>query len=281
MPIGDEARRVLDTDQSAGYVRMIASTKDDLLSRSFFIPMPQIPLTPFSYFDLLDACALQGCPVCRLETRVVRNYLDSMLYENVNDPGTQDALCRSRGLCREHAWLLTDIGSSPALGIAILYRRVAREVDEELKQIQPASSTTSVRQRSKKPLGNRIAAVAERIAGRLKPRHSCPACAQRDKMIDFALRAMLEALGTGDERMRNALRESHGICRPHLMRAFLLARGETSVQSMQLLAREKLEQLIHDLDEFIRKNDYRFQDEGFGKEGDSWRRVLAWMTGEK
>jgi hypothetical protein len=36
-----------------------------------------------------------------------------------------------------------------------------------------------------------------------------------------------------------------------------------------------------ELNEFIRKNDYRFTEEGMGKEGDSRRRILAWMAGEQ
>jgi len=43
--------------------------------------------------------------------------------------------------------------------------------------------------------------------------------------------------------------------------------------------REKLEALHTELAELIRKNDYRFMKEGFGKEGDSWLRAVAMMVG--
>jgi hypothetical protein len=238
--------------------------------------MTETRLTPFSYFDLLEACVLPGCPVCRLEAKIVGNYLDVMLYENVNDPDTQAALCKSRGLCREHAWLLTEISSSPALGIAILYRSVAREIRGELtREITPETGRPAAGKIKKAPAGT------NRMIRSLEPQGKCPACDHRDKLVDFALNAMLEALDRGDERMRASLRKSQGICRPHLLRALTLAKTVQSSKELETAAAEKLDLLLHDLDEFIRKNDYRFTHEGFGAEGDSWRRILGWMTGEK
>ena len=39
------------------------------------------------FFDLLEACAETGCPVCRLSLITARRYLADILYEFVNDPG--------------------------------------------------------------------------------------------------------------------------------------------------------------------------------------------------
>jgi|GEM_PF-2404424 len=36
----------------------------------------------------------------------------------------------------------------------------------------------------------------------------------------------------------------------------------------------------YDLREYIRKNDYLFQNEEFGQEGDAWRRAVAFFAGE-
>ena len=238
-------------------------------------------LTPFSYFDLLDACNLPGCPVCRLASEIVQNYLDANLYENVNDPDTQAALRRSKGYCHAHSWLLTKTSASPALGVAILYRQAAQEVLEALGpprsgDIPQADSASSGGRARRKSSG-----VFDNILGRLKPQAHCPACAHRDKMIEFILKTMLEALDRGDDRLRSGLAASDGLCLPHLRRVLELSQSQPASDFLRRQAGEKLAALIGELNEFIRKNDYRFTGEGMGKEGDSWRRILAWMAGEQ
>jgi hypothetical protein len=243
--------------------------------------MTEKTLTPFSYFDLLDACSVPGCPVCRLESEIVQNYLDANLYESVNDPDTQAALRRSKGYCHAHSWILTKTSASPALGIAILYRQVAQDVLEALGPPQSGESAPADVPPSGGRLRRKAAGVFDNIVRRLKPQTQCPACAHRDKMIEFILKTMLEALDRGDDRMQSALAASGGLCLPHLRRTLEISKSQTASDFLRRQAGEKLAALIRELNEFIRKNDYRFTSEGMGKEGDSWRRILAWMAGER
>jgi len=90
---------------------------------------------------------------------------------------------------------------------------------------------------------------------------------------------MLDALNA--ERLRTAFQVSAGLCLPHLRRAFQLARDEATFETLVTLTRDRLTALRAELDEFIRKNDYRFRDEGFGPEGDSWRRAIAQIVGRE
>lgn len=243
--------------------------------------MAEKTLTPFSYFDLLDACGLAGCPVCRLASEIVQNYLDTNLYESVNDPDTQAALRLSKGYCHAHSWLLTKTSASPALGVAILYRQAAQEVLEALGPPRSGDSTQAEVPTSGGRARRKSSTTSERIAGRLKPQAQCPACTHRDKMLEFILKTMLEALGRGDDRLQSALKASDGLCLPHLRRALEISKSQTTPDFLLQQAGEKLSVLIGELNEFIRKNDYRFTGEGMGKEGDSWRRILAWMAGEQ
>ena len=43
--------------------------------------------------------------------------------------------------------------------------------------------------------------------------------------------------------------------------------------------RRSLDNLLDELDEFIRKQDYRFADEKIGAEGDSWMRAIRMIAG--
>jgi hypothetical protein len=242
--------------------------------------MAKQKLTPFSFFNLVEACAQPGCPFCRLETRIDQRYLDDILYEKVNDPGTQEAFRKSLGLCREHAWQLTDTSKSAALGIAILYRQILRDITKDGNPTQSLSLT------SPEKLVHHVkkvekSASTEKLTRCLNPRTACPACTHRDEMVGFAIQSMLEAMERKDERIQAALQGSDGICRPHLLKIYSVTKNADAVYFLQSLSREKLESLLHELDEFIRKNDYRFQGEGMGKEANSWMRILGWMIGER
>ncbi|MBI3763863.1 MAG: hypothetical protein HY260_18620, partial [Chloroflexi bacterium] len=72
-----------------------------------------------------------------------------------------------------------------------------------------------------------------------------------------------------------------GLCLAHLRRALELTRSESAFETLVTLERERLTAFLAELDEFLRKNDYRFRDEGFGPEGNSWRRAIAWIVGQE
>ena len=239
--------------------------------------MKKIP--PFSYFDVLEACTQPGCPFCRLAEKSVNGYLDALLYEQVNDPGTREALSYSQGFCNEHAHRLPDVNMGASLGIAIIYRDLVNQVAGEIEKAHYA--LPSKLQQVQESLDRDKPAVATEATVRsLRPRARCPACAHRDAMETIALAAMLDAL-PNDERMRTALKSTSGVCLPHLRRAFELTRTEAAFAVLRDIAQAKVKTLLGELDEFIRKNDHRFNKEEFGPEGDSWRRAFAWIVGQK
>jgi hypothetical protein len=57
-----------------------------------------------SFYDLSNALPQPGCAVCRLKAAATQRYLDSMLWESVNDPGLRHDIRQARGFCHEHAW---------------------------------------------------------------------------------------------------------------------------------------------------------------------------------
>jgi len=233
-----------------------------------------------SYFDVLEACAEPGCPLCRLSERKVNRYLDGIMYEYVNDPGTRGQLRRSLGYCNEHAWRLPETGGGPALGIAIIYRDLAGQALSRLENPRYAAPRRFSLRRLVEVLDrDRPTAATESVLRRLE--EQCPACAHRDTMEDIALIAVLEALARGDERMQTALNASSGLCLPHLRRALELVRDEVAFECLAKIAQEKLAALNDELGELLRKSDYRFNKGDFGPERDSWRRAIAWVAGSR
>src|SRR5438067_7292585 len=83
------------------------------------------------YYELLDACKKGGCPLCTMALDTVARYLDILIYENVNDPQTRDAVVAARGYCNGHSWQLRAT-SGAAFGTALMYRDVLQHVAEEI-----------------------------------------------------------------------------------------------------------------------------------------------------
>ena len=210
------------------------------------------------YSELLKACAQPGCPLCRMSLEAVRRYLASTMYEFVNDGGVRAALRAARGYCNRHAWMVTE-GYGVVLGVAVVQRDL---IDATLE------ATESVPQRQGGP----------KIARRLRPTADCPACTHQRRMDDIAIQTLLKYLDDPD--MASAL-EGTCLCLPHLARALELVQNSDQLELLLRFQRKSLLELRGELSELIRKHDYRFVDEGFGPEGDSWLRATGIVSGER
>lgn len=215
------------------------------------------------YFELLDACNREGCPLCYLAYQSAQRHLQSFLREFVTDPEIRAELRSARGYCQEHAWQLAQMQGSP-LSIAILYQDVLTSILRALTDI---------------PSGRRSHQRAQKLEAQLQPTAQCPACQQRRTQEDIVLETLLKHIH--DDRVGAALDQSSGLCLPHLVRALTQVKKDRTLQRLVALQTNKLAELQGELAEFIRKNDYRFRDEGFGPEADSWRRAISIVSGER
>lgn len=113
-------------------------------------------------------------------------------------------------------------------------------------------------------LGTRLEAAS---STRVRPR-LCPACATEE---ETAARA-LKTLHRRRREVAAALEGAPGLlCVDHLD---ALPRGP-----LKTLFGARLEALVAELDEFIRKQDYRFRSEGVGEERDAWLRAIRALGG--
>jgi len=227
---------------------------------------------------LLEACREPGCPVCRLEQRSVERYLDSQFYESVNSPAWRDRLRASLGFCHEHAWLAADQRLGDALGFAIIYRDVVNSVLTRLQDgVPPRSSRRSMTLLRRIP--EQVRNIVERVLHALTPQKHCPACQHRSEMTRINISELVRELE--EPEMADSLRASDGLCLPHLRQALEQVKNVSACERLLAIHREKLEGLKAELAEFIRKNDYQFVEEGFGKEGDAWLRAVSMIVGSR
>jgi hypothetical protein len=236
--------------------------------------------------DLLDALRQGACPLCVLLERTERKAVDLFLYDQVNDISRRDALRASRGLCLLHSSMLAE-GRS-ALGVAIVSRDVLRAMTAELETgsnrqerkeadeqaAQP--SETSVTSVAKKYLSGIFGQAGAQLAGRIEPQAGCPMCAERPRIEAPLIMGLLHNLR--DDSFAAAFEASAGLCRVHLASTL---RAADAAAARSLAARQAViwRRLEADLDEFIRKHDYRFQGEAFEVERDVWRRALQTTSG--
>jgi hypothetical protein len=231
----------------------------------------------FTAFDLLDACREPGCPICRLEDRYVKSYIQHLFDESVNDLDLRRKLRLNRGFCAEHAWLAADEKLGDRLGFALIYKDV---INDTLRQLKKELKTPSRGWR--KLLGiipYRKITLMDGAADALTPRAGCPACQAREKALCIMVSAIVEK-GSA-RKMLPALVKSEGLCFPHLRSVLQASKNTNLCQELITLHLEKWNSVHKHLGEIIRKSDYRFADEVPGKEAGAWRRAVEIASGRK
>ena len=222
------------------------------------------------YFELVEAQALPGCPICRLASKATDRYLDSLLYEAVLDPDVRAKLKNAQGFCSRHAEMLRR-RPGRALGVALIYRDIIRSIFEHLERgdYRPSPSIVD------RLLGRERGAAA--AARSLAPGGRCPACIIEDQSENAYLELMLAHIE--DDTLHRAYAEGEGLCLPHLIAAL---ERVSSARAFQRLVEPQIERyriMLRDLDEFIRKHDHRLRGEKFGEEGDVWLRAMNAVLG--
>jgi len=150
-----------------------------------------------TFYDVLESLAKPGCAICALVARTRWRYLDSLAYENVNDPGIRAKLRESFGFCNRHAWYFVE-NVREVFGAAIIYRDI-------LHTVQAMT------------IGNPGRSV-------LEPTGICPACSAEWQSAEDALLVIADAIGESD--LRAALEASDGLCGHHLLQAMAIMRSD-------------------------------------------------------
>jgi hypothetical protein len=116
------------------------------------------------------------------------------------------------------------------------------------------------------------------LAQELESHGSCLACDIGNGTVKRFTELLLQDMH--DEELQKLLLQSGGLCLPHLRTALSNNKRARTQDVLISLHREAWQKIMGELEEFIRKNDYRFQDEKMTpEEGTSWSRVLDLVVG--
>lgn len=223
--------------------------------------------------ELKRALAVAGCPLCRAGEDGVERYLRFILHEFVNDPATRSRLADAWGFCRRHAWHFLRLewatmrdGLSTAVISEALVKSAEEVLDGYLRDAAPAA-------RGKRGMRAKL----EKLLRALTPTGVCPACDLQARHEAYTLTVLLTVLE--EAAWRERLSRSDGLCLFHLRRALAGKEAGDRVQWIVEDHRRRLRELLTDLEEYIRKHDYRFSHEPYGQERDAMVRGTAALAG--
>lgn len=214
-----------------------------------------------TYFNLLEALK-EGCPICFLVRKTTYKFMDDFLYENVNDPGLRQEIKVSQGFCNLHAWQLQKLGGG--FGQAIVYSDLMNVVLKQLKEIDKTGSFKE---------------LLKRINPKAATSKICLFCKQEKDAQERYISVFWESFD--DPEFSCHYKNSFGLCLPHLALALKKCKNKKFGKELIDIETGNISGLISELREFMRKHDYRFSKEKFGKEGDSWIRAIEKFIGKE
>ena len=229
--------------------------------------------------DLLHAMREHGseCPVCHLTQRAVSGHLNKFSYESVNDPGVRTPLRKAFGFCAPHnrEWL----AQQDMLGTAIIYRDVFLYAQKLLAPfgVSPDEAGHASRQGSDGGLLGALRNILRRgrlvrgsevgsgLAAALEPREACPACRHSVEVERRLVRSWAQAVEHADFIDAYVAHEA-GLCLPHLRAVLQVVSSSQLALTLVQAQSNKWTRTCAELDEVIRKFDYRYTAESKGDE---------------
>lgn len=228
-----------------------------------------------AYFQLYEAMAEEGCPVCRCLRRDTFRFLDGLMWEQVNDPGTREHLRAAWGFCNWHAWMLKEILHAP-LGIAIIYHDLLGHAVEELAAtIRALEGSAPVR--GLRRLFRRVPAPPALTAWARRRR--CPACRSLGSFERHYLEVLVDY--AEDPEFSRALERSSGICLPHLFLTMAAYPEHPGLGPLLARSLRKMRGLRESLQEYIAKHDYQRKEPFTDDEARASGRALELFVGRQ
>lgn len=200
------------------------------------------------YHALKDCMTDGSCPICAQTETNIRSTMRSVLYESMTDVEIRDTIKNARGFCRHHSNMFLEEGD--ALNHAIVYGDALRS------------------------------ALQDVVNGDYKyyeERQNCYFCDMAREAEDAYTKACWDAFH--DEEFFSAYEKGGLLCMVHLHAMETASEKEKNGEEFYLkLAQstiDKYQVMIRQLDEIIRKSDYRNLGEAWTDgEKTAWRRAV-------
>lgn len=232
-----------------------------------------------------DAALLQaafhqeGCPVCRVVLENMHMAMDTWNYEGFTDVAHRQLLARVRGFCPVHTWQLAERNNT--FQLAVVYKEILEDMLDTMRT--PHASEGRYQQSGVDWLvGLRRLFQGEPAPSTQDTDHlydACPFCRTRTELEERVVGRLGELVR--DETMLDLLCHSTGLCRVHFLHVLHDADAHTPSPQQALFEcqRSCLQRSFEEIQEQIRKHDYRFSQEPHGEEMTAWRRAAELCAG--
>ncbi len=189
-----------------------------------------------------------GCPICYLTEKSVYDYIDSLFYENVNDPIERAEFMKGHGYCSRHLKMIeTHLSTHPqlgTLGVNILYHDLLDYLESAFED-------------------------------GIKVGDGCKLCKVEKSAQHRYIELFSEYISTPD-RMNKYANSISMVCLRHT-KILKTLKGFDPTEFWKI-QKEKLHKLSHYINEFTRKSDYRYSNELISmEEGQAWKSLSKFL----
>ncbi|GAP06856.1 hypothetical protein ATHL_01720 [Anaerolinea thermolimosa] len=236
-----------------------------------------------SIVTLEEALEKPGCAICRLEHEAAIRWIDTLLWENTNDPATRKPINNAYGFCPEHTRMLVAIeisNSGPVLGVNIIYSLLAKIVSQDLKKVRSQPQAQTRFSKVLRKWGEKF--FQRKISIILQPQQRCPVCEMVEQSGRNILSILFEVIEAKDQKLIEAYQRSNGICLQHLRIGLenYMVRYPKSADFLIQDTINRLDTQQRQMLEYIRKHNWAYRDEKLTpQERIAWLRTLTFFTG--
>ena len=239
--------------------------------------------------EIKAAMRLPGCPICRVKWQAANRYIDSLLWEGVNDTGTRMHIVRGFGYCAEHTWQLYHremCRFGDELGTSIIYADLARHTATALDGFRTARAYRLIHWRWLDAVWYCLDRLLGRLATRayklncILPSEECRVCSLSRQSEQYAICVLLAQCSHAS--FRDRYNASDGVCLAHLRQTLEQAARDDPHVARWLVesTTNRLLLLATDLSEYARKQSWQYRNEATTEsEKDAPRRASQFFGG--
>jgi len=206
-----------------------------------------------TYYKMLETFDKPGCPVCRLTDDALDAYFRHLYSECTGDEDFVIGFRDNNGFCAAHAEKFMSGGER--FGAGVVYRYLLEKIVKAMKE-KPA-----------------------KVVKTLGERH-CPACSYRAEREGLYVSQVLTHAPEDD--FRAAFEKSEGLCLPHLVWAYRIAKKLPPW--FELFHRERYAAHLQVLEKFLNFHNVSLGDARpvmDASEMDIWETVIRTVTGSR
>ena len=230
---------------------------------------------------LYQACEREGCPVCLVTLARMERVMDFWQYEWASEMENRQVLIHSKGFCARHTWQLTQLTSLPTpFALAMVYRSILPDLLEDVQH--DLARATAGKALPRIPFWRRLwrrKRDQPEQTDTILLFHDCPFCQRQEEIERDLIQELLLMLSF--EEFQTRLNGATGFCLAHFTRATREAQNTPQLATLLACQCASLQRNMAELEELVRKHDYRFLQEPRGDEMTAWRRAAELLVGNR